>query len=147
MESLKLIIRKIKINIKMNQMIKNFVKICILLFINVNLYSQTILYSDRVEYYTENTKTEKFDFSTSNDIYSRFIVQDDYIIHKTNDQTSVYEIVFKNKTENDEYLYKIKSDANNIYVMFAEPGYLNFMFTSGSDYILSKWSIYKITKD
>jgi len=121
--------------------------VALLLILSTNLYSQTTLYSDKVDYFIENTKTEQFDFFRSNDIYSRFIVQDDYIIHKTNEQTSVYEIVFTNRTENDEYLYKIKSDTGNIYVMYGEPGYLNFMFTSGDDYILSKWSIYKITKD
>ena len=119
----------------------------LLLILSTNLYSQTTLYSDKVDYFIENVQTEQFDFFRSNDIYSRFIVQDDYVIHKTNEQTSVYEIVFTNKTENDEYLYKIKSDTGNIYVMYAEPGYLNFMFTSGDDYILSKWSIYKIAKD
>lgn len=119
----------------------------LLLILSTSLYSQTTLYSDKVDYFIENVQTEQFDFFRSNDIYSRFIVQDDYVIHKTNEQTSVYEIVFTNKTENDEYLYKIKSDTGNIYVMYAEPGYLNFMFTSGDDYILSKWSIYKIAKD
>lgn len=115
-----------------------------LLFFNYSfLTSQSIAYSNKIEIYKE--KDNYFTYlSTFHNYYSKFIFDENKIIHITEKNATVYYILSERIIENEVH-FKITSSNGNSYVLNFEKGIINIYLIDLNDgsLILEKWYIYK----